>query len=1028
MRLTEIAVDNPVMTIMAFIAIFIFGIVAVTMIPKDVLPEIEMPTLTIITVYPGANANEVESQVTDKLEGILAGTSSLKSIKSISRENVSIVTMQFNWGTDLNDASNSVRDLMELVKKDLPNDARNPMIMKITSSMLPVVFYSIEAEESYNGLDKLVEDMVSGPIKKVQGVGTTFVLGQPEREIKVECDPFRLSAYHLSITQLSQALATQNVSIPAGNMKLGNSSLAVRVPAEFTSIDDIANTPIISINNQVIRVRDVATITDGFKEQEEYLHSSGKQAVLMMVQKQSGANTLQVAKAVGKEIQKIKSTLPADVQIKEVINSSELVSESIKNLTWTIIYAAVFVILVVLFFLREVRSSVIIILTIPFSLIIAFVYMFIAKFSINIFSLMSLAIAIGMVVDNAIVVLENITRHMAKGSKPREAAIFGASEMEIAIAGSTLTTIVVFIPMIFMGGLVGILFKQLAILVSITLLASLVTALSLTPMLSARWLGTNKAHNPGKFFTLSEKCFTWTEQKYVQLLAYAIKHRKRFIFGAISLLALSLFMVIFIGTDYIPAMDAGDLNAVIELDNDVSSEQTASVAAKVEEIFINEVPELRSMYSVTGQTESGLLSTMGFKEGRNVSTIGTKLVLPDKRKRSAKELEAVIRAKLDKIPEICKFRVVGGSLLQSAMFANSKPVEIKISGKDMSQLSAVSAQLYNALANNSKLVNLESSLDKGTPELQVIIDKQKASALGVNPALAAIGVRQSLYGVSSTQYKDSGDEYDIRIRLTDAYRNDTNALSVIPVNCLDGNVVPLGSIAEFKMGSGYTKIEHDAQQRTVYLCAELKDISLGEAIKEVKAILAKQVVPAGVDVRLAGQYEDQQSSFRSLILMFILGCTLVYMVMASIFGSYKDPMIIMFAIPLALIGVIWAFFVSGISLSVITFIGIVMLLGIVVNNGIVLIDYTHLLRKRGQSLHQAVVNAGKSRLRPVLMTAFTTIFGMIPMAYSHGMGSEIWSPLGITCIGGLLISTVITLVLVPVIYTSMHKHDSEEHA
>jgi len=1026
MRLTKISVDNPVMTIMIFVAILIFGIVAGTMIPKDVLPDIEMPTLTIITIYPGANASEVENQVTDKLEGVLAGTSALKSIKSNSRENVSIITMQFNWGTDLNDASNSVRDLMELVKKDLPSDAQNPMIMKITSSMLPVVFYSIEARESYHGLDKLVEDKISSPVKKVEGVGTTYVLGQPEREIQVECDPFQLAAYHVTVAQIAQALATQNVSIPAGNLKLGKTSLAVRVPAEFNSVQEIGDTPLLSLDNQVIRIRDLATITDGFKESEAYLRSSGKQAVLMMVQKQSGANTLKVARAVDKEIARIKKDLPADVMIKEVINSSELVSESLKNLSWTIFYAAIFVMLVVLFFLREMRSSIIIILTIPFSLIIAFVYMYIANFSINIFSLMSLAIAIGMVVDNAIVVLENITRHLAKGSRPREAAIFGASEMEVAIGGSTLTTVVVFVPMIFMGGLVGILFKQLAILVSVTLLASLFTALSLTPMLCSRLLGRKDASlgKHGKFFSFSERCFNWIEQKYEDLLEYAIHHRKRILIISAALFLVSIGLIKLIGTDYIPAMDAGDLNAVIELDKDVSSEETARVARQVEKIFMEEVPELRSMYSITGQTEGGLLSTMGFKEGRNISTIGTKLVLPDQRKRSAKEIEAVVRARLEKIPEITKFRVVGGSLLQSAMFANSKPVEIKISGKDMDQLTGISSQIYNKLSKNPNLVNLESSLDEGVSEVQICIDKQKASATGVNPALAAIGIRQSLYGTNDTQYKDNGDEFDIKVRLNAQYRNDINALSVIPVNCLNGNVVPLGSIAEIKMGSSYAQIDHEAQQRTAYITAELKDITLGTAIKQVKDVFATLEIPSGTEVSLAGQYKDQQSSFRSLFLMFLLGITLVYMVMASIFGGYKDPLIIMLAIPLALIGVIWAFLVSHISLSVVSFIGIVMLLGVVVNNGIVLIDYTHLLRKRGEKLFDAVAHAGKSRLRPVLMTALTTIFGMIPMAVSHGMGSEIWSPLGITCIGGLLISTVITLVLVPVIYVSMHKKEA----
>jgi HAE1 family hydrophobic/amphiphilic exporter-1 len=1024
MRLPEIAVKNPVFTIMVFIAILLFGLVSMTMIPKDVLPDIELPSLTVITVYPGASATEVESQITKTLEKILSGATGLKSIKSGSKENVSIITLEFNWGTQLNDASNTVRDLMELVKTDLPQEARAPIIMKISSSMLPIVAYSVEATDSYNGLDKLVEDRISSPIKKVPGVGTTLVLGQPEREIRVECDPYQLAAYHMSVSQVAQALATQNLSIPAGNIKLGKASIAVRVPAEFKSVEEISQTPIYSINNQVVKIQDVAKVNDTFKEKEAYLRSSGKKAVLLLVQKQSGTNTLSVAQAVMKTVSKIQKSLPPDVKITEVMNSSELVSESVSNLSTTIFYAAIFVILVVLFFLRELRSSVIIILTIPFSLIIAFSYMFIARFTINIFSLMSLAIAIGMVVDNAIVVLENITRHIELGEKPREASIFGASEMGLAITGSTLTTIAVFIPMVFMGGLVGILFKQLAILTSITLIASLFTALTLTPMLASRWIKpkTRQATKPhGKLFQLSERWFTKVENLYDSVLSWALSNRKKVIVIALILFISSIIAIKFIGTDYIPNIDAGDLNAVIELDKSVSPEETYRVAQEVEAIFLKEVPELRSMYSITGQSEKGLLSTIGFKEGRNISSIGTKLVLPDQRKRSAKEIERVLRKRIAEIPEIEKFRVVGGSLMQSAMLGNAKPVEIKITGNDMDLLNKTANDLYMKLRKKPHLVNLETTVDNGIPELQVNIDKQKASALGINPALAAVSIRQSIYGAASTQYKDNGDLYDIVVKLAPEYRNDVNALNAVPLNSLNGTVVPLSAIANISEGFAPMQIDHESQQRIVRITGELEGISLGKAVSYVQDTVRKTEVPAGVDVALGGQHSDQQSSFKSLLLMFVLGIIMVYMVMASLFGAFRDPFIIMMAVPLAVIGVIWAFLITGVTLSVISFIGVVMLLGIVVNNGIVLVDYTNLLRGRGQSLVTAVHNAGKSRMRPVLMTAFTTIFGMVPMAVSKGLGSEIWSPLGITCIGGLVVSTLITLILIPVLYASLNR-------
>jgi len=1031
MRLPEIAVKNPVFTLMIFIAVLLFGLVSMTMIPKDVLPDIELPSLTVITGYPGANAKEVETQVTKTLEQVLSGAGNLKTIKSSSKENISLITMEFNWGTNLDSAANSVRDLLELVKTDLPTDAMPPVIYKLSSSMLPIVAYNIEATSSYNELEKIIEDKVASRIRKVPGVGTTLVLGQPEREIRIECDPYQLSAYHLTVMQVAQVIKTQNVSIPAGNIKLGKSDLAVRVPAEFESIDEIGATPVVSFGGKVVKVSDIATVTDSFKEKEAFVRSSGKRSVLMLVQKQSKTNTLRVAQAVTKELTQIRKSLPQDVKIKEMMNSSELVSGSLNNLSTTILYAAIFVILVVLFFLREVKSSAIIILTIPFSLIVAFIYMYVAGFTMNIFSLMSLAIAIGMVVDNAIVVLENITRHIEQGARPREAAIFGASEMGLAITGSTLTTIVVFVPMIFMGGLVGILFKQLAILTTVTLLASLFTALTLTPMLGSRWLkpeSKKRVHLHGKFFSRSEKIFLAMEQSYVNMLGWALRNRKLTLSIAAITLVLTLGVGYFVGTDYIPNLDAGDLNAVIELDTGVSPEETYRVAQKVEKVFVENVPELRSMYSITGQSEKGLLGTVGFKEGRNISTIGTKLVLPENRKRSAREIEQALRPKLEAIPEIEKFRVVGGSLLQSAMLGNTKPIEVKISGNDLTAVNETANIIQDKLRSNSHLVNIDSTVDPGKPDISIIIDKQKASALGLNPAVVGLTVRQSLYGVTASTYKDNGDEYDLSVRLSPQYRNDINAIGSIPLNSLTGQVLPLSSIATIEEGNSPSKIDHLSQQRTVYLTAELEGISLGSAVKSVKTILNGYEPPAGVYVDLGGQSIDQSGSFKSLGLMFALGILLVYMVMASLFGNLKDPFIIMAAVPLAIIGVIWAFLICGVTLSVVSFIGIVMLLGVVVNNGIVLVDYTNLLRARGQSLIQAVSNSGRSRMRPVLMTSITTIFGMVPMAVSKGLGSEIWSPLGITCIGGLLVSTLITLILVPVIYVIMNRSQLKEES
>ncbi|MCK4956367.1 MAG: efflux RND transporter permease subunit, partial [Candidatus Cloacimonetes bacterium] len=488
MRLPEIAVKKPIFILMIFIAILIFGVVARTMIPVDVLPDIEMPMLTVITIYPGASAEEVEEQVTKNLEKTLAGVTDLKSITSKSKENVSLIALEFNYDADLDESANGARDALELEKQKLPAGAKSPFIYRVNSSMMPVLIYAVEAEESYYGIENIIDNQISNKLKNISGVASILTIAAPEREIKVEVDPYKLKAYNLSITKISKILETENISIPGGNIKVGNFDLALRVPGEFESIEDIKRIVLTSFNGKIIRVEDVAEVIDGFEEKDIVCRSMGRRSVVLMVQKQSGSNTLEVAEAVKAEVTKINKSLPTDVKITQVMDASELVSHSIDNLSKTIIWASLFVILVVFFFLREVKSSLIVILTIPFSLITAFIFMFLADYSVNVFSLMALAIAIGMVVDNTIVVFENIKRHIDNGERPMQAAIFGTSEMGMAISASTLTTIAVFLPMVFIGGVVGVLFKQLAILTSITLLASLFTALTLTPMLSSLFL------------------------------------------------------------------------------------------------------------------------------------------------------------------------------------------------------------------------------------------------------------------------------------------------------------------------------------------------------------------------------------------------------------------------------------------------------------------------------------------------------------------------------------------------------------
>jgi hydrophobe/amphiphile efflux-1 (HAE1) family protein len=1024
MKLPEIGVKRPVFTAMIFIAVLLFGIVSLKMLPTDVLPDIELPTLTVITVYPGASAKEVEQQVTKKLEETLSGSENLKKITSKSKENVSFITLQYTWSSDLNEASANARDLIDLAKRRLPDAAEDPTIFKINSSMLPVIIYGVNAKESYNGISRIIEDKVSNPLKKLPGVGSVLVLGQPSREIKINIDPEKLKAYHFSITQLSQFLKLENINIPGGIIKVGSNEFAIRVPGEFESIQEIENMALSSFNGKIIHLKDIATVVDGFKEKDEIIRVGNKHAIGLLVQKQSGANTVEVATALRNEVKKIQRILPADVEITELMDSSELVTASINNLTETILYAALFVVLIVFLFLRNYRSSLIVILSIPFSLIVAFIYMYFAGYTVNIFSLMSLAVAIGVVVDNAIVVLDNITRHIEKGVRPRQAAIFATGEMGLAITASTFTIIAVFLPMVFMGGLVGIMFKQLAILTSVTLLASLVTSLLLTPMMASLLLKSaeeEKSKKHGKLYKLSEELFIALENAYKKGLEWSVCHRPMVIAISLGLFIVTLFLARNVGTDYIPEFDAGDVTIVFQTEVGTNVAETERVAKQVEEILRKEVPEMKSFFTIVGQTEDGLLTSIGFKEGKNIATLMAKIVPPEKRKRSAREIADVLRKRIALIPEIEKYNVSGGSFLSAALLGNIKPIQVSLMGNDLGELNAVADSLKAELQKNPNLTNIETTVDKGKMEILIEIDQRKAAALGLNSGMIAMQVRQGIYGTEAGNYQEEGEEYKIIIRYDSANRNNIEKLNSIMLTTLTGQQIPIATIASIGRGVGPLEISRESQQRVVYLMSDLKDISLGDATSQVNKTLANIQVPKSVDISIGGQVTEQKESFSRLIIMFIVGVLLVYMIMASQFESLKDPLIILFTVPLSIIGVIWAFLITGLSLSVVTFVALIMLIGIDVNNGIILVDYTNMMRKRGHSLLEAAAESGRLRLRPVLMTSLTAILGMIPLAVSSGMGSEIWSPFGITCIGGLLVSKFFTMFLIPTLYVSFNK-------
>jgi len=1024
MKLSQFAVKNPVTTIMIFLGIVIFGLLAFYELKLDILPEVEYPSLTIITVYPGASAEDVEQQVTKVLEKKLAGVSKLKTLKSTSKENVCFIRMEFTFGADLSDVTNDIRDSIDQVRKNLPDYAKDPMIVKVNSAMMPVVIYGISAKESTPALKKIIDDKIESRLKQVDGVGSLITLGAPVREISVTVDPMKLKAYGISPTLIAKLLETQNVSIPGGSIKTGGMDISVRVPAEFNKVEEIRKLSLMTLDGRVIRLEQIADVTDSIKRQDFSSRADGKDTAVIMVQKQSGTNTLEVARNIKAAVEEIKTNVPADVKISELVDSSELIEVSIQNLGETSVYAAIFVILVVFLFLRNWKGSLIVLMTIPFSMLVGFILMYILGYTINIFSLMALAITLGMVVDNTIVVFENITRHVEEGARPAEGAIFGADEMKPAILASTLTTISVFIPLAFISGVVGLLFKQLAFVASVTIGASLLISLTFAPMLSSKLMKrSHKGKKHGHLFMFSEKIFVGVENGYEKLLGVSVRHKYLMILAVTVFFAFSLFIARSTGTDYIPEFDMGDIIATVELETGVSADEAKRVAKKIEAIIRKNIdPEdVRTYYTVTGQTESGMLSLFGFSEGKNIANISVKIVNSDKRDYKVGQVADIIRQDIKRIPEVHDFSMTSGSILQGAILGMNKPLEVKVTGSDLKKISEESEKIFNILKTQGYLQDVESSVDRGKPELRIELDRERLARLGLNAGAVALTVRQSLYGTDAGQFKQDNDEYDIVVRYGEQSRNEIEDLKNIMLTTLTGKMVPLSAVASIRESTGALNILHESQQRIVYIRSALNGISLGEAVDNVKNTLAETELDPDVVVEIGGQFKDQQETFNDMYILFAISLFLIYAIMASQFESFRDPLIIMFTVPLSIIGVVWAFFLTGTTLSAVTFIGIIMLLGIVVNNGIVLVDYTNLLRARGNKLHDAIIQAGRSRLRPVLMTAITTIMGMVPMALNTGPGSEIWKPLGITVIGGLTVATFITLVFIPCVYAVVNR-------
>ncbi|MDR2039749.1 MAG: efflux RND transporter permease subunit [Bacteroidales bacterium] len=1013
MKIYEVAVKKPVSTILIFIGIVLFGLFSLSKLSIDLYPEIETNTILVFTTYSGASAEDIETNVTRVLEDALNTVSDLKTISSTSRDNMSMITIEFTWGTDIDVATNDVRDKLDMIKQYLPDDAESPIIFKFSTDMIPVMILSATAKESTDALYKILDDRVSNPLNRINGVGTVSVTGAPKREVHVNVDPQKLEAYNLTVEQIGGIIAAENLIMPAGTFDIGSNTYSLRIDGEFDVSDEMKRLVVGSYNGQNIYMTDVAVVKDTLEERAQESYTNGIRSATIIIQKQSGANTVDIAKKVTAALPALQKDLPADVELSVIMDTSEFIVDSINSLTETVILAGIFVMVVVLFFLGRWRATIIIILTIPISLVASFVYLMVSGNTINIISLSSLTIAIGMVVDDAIVVLENITTHLERGSKPREAAIYGTNEVGVAVMASTLTIIAVFLPFTMVSGLAGIMFQQLGWMVTIIITMSVICALTLTPMLSAYMLkGQSKEQKESKIYAPIRKMLDGLDNWYAGILNWAVRHRLVVVLGAVAIFVSSLFLLSRVGSEFIPESDNGQITATIELPIGTRVEFAKEAAAKIQNKFSNDFPEIEAMTYTVGQASSDNTFAAMQDNGTHIITMRMRFGNASDRDRSIFEMAEQMRLYLETLPELVKYQIstAGGSGFDNA-------VDIEIYGYDFETTDKLAAEIKEKTANVPGFRDIRISREEYRPEYQIDFDREKLALYGLNMSTVSSFVRNRINGLTASQFREDGEEYDIIVRYDEKFRQSIEDIENIMVynNLGQGlRVRELGMVVErFSPPS----IERENRERVVKVSGSIYDAALSDVVAGINAELAQITIPDGIGVNIGGTWEDQQESFGDLGTLLVLVIVLVYIVMASQFESFKSPFIIMLSLPFAFTGVFLALWLTNTTLNMLSMIGAIMLVGIVVKNGIVLIDYINLNRERGTGLIPAVVAGGKSRLRPVLMTTMTTILGMLPMALKLGEGSEMWQPMGIAIIGGLTISTILTLIVVPVVYT-----------
>ena len=1018
MSLYEGAVKRPIMTSLCFLAVAIFGLFSLSKLPVDLYPDIETNTIMVMTSYQGASASDIENNVTRPLENTLNSVENLKHITSKSSEGVSVITLEFEYGHDINVLTNDVRDKLDMVTSALPDEVNTPVIFKFSTDMIPILMLSVQAEESRPALYKILDDAVVNPLARVPGVGTVSIIGAPKREINIYCDPNKLESYNLSIETISAVIGAENRNMPGGTFDMGSDTYSLRVEGEFDDPKEMEDIIVGTHNGAAVYLRDVATVVDSIQERAQRTFNNGREGAMIIVQKQSGGNSVDISNRVMEMLPKLQKTLPTDVKLGIIVNTSDNILNTINSLGETIAYAMLFVVLVVFIFLGRWRATVIICITIPMSLVGSFIYLGIVDGgSINIISLSCLSIAIGSVVDDAIVVLENVTTHIERGSEPKQAAVLATNEVAISVIASTLTMIAVFFPLTMVTGMAGVLFKQLGWMMCVIMTISTVSALSFTPMMCAYFLKLQK--KPSKiflaFYKPIDRSLDKLDEWYKARLNWAVRHRKTVFVGCVAFFVLSCLCATRIGTEFFPSNDNARIGATLKLPIGARVERAQELAAELANKWMTRYEGVMNVCNYrVGQADSDNTFAAMSANGSHIISFNMTLVSVEKRDISLEQVCDEMRADLKAYPELDEGQILMGG--GAGGMGGQSSADFEIYGYDFEETDRIAQELKSRLQGVTGVSEVNVSRDDYQPEYQVDFDRKKLALHGLNLSTAATYLRNRINGSLATYYREDGDEYDVKVRYAPENRTSVEDLENIIIYTPQGKGVRVKELGQVVERSNPPTIERKDRERIVTVSAVISGAPLGDVVTAGEAIIDQMDIPAGVNVQIAGSYEDQQESFADLATLGILIILLVFIVMAAQFESMTYPFIIMFSIPFAFSGILMALAVTGTTLNVMSMLGGIMLIGIVVKNGIVLIDYTMLCRERGMSALRAAVVAGRSRLRPVLMTTCTTILGMVPMAISQGEGSEMWRPLGVSVIGGLTVSTILTLVLVPVLY------------